>query len=238
MVKVSAVQMAINDKSLDANVQKIRESISLANGSDIICFPETSLTGLMRPQAREVGGLLRIIGNELKSAGMWAVFGGYAQRGEKTFNEVYVLNRIGKLVHTYKKRRLWNEEGITPGRVNRAIDTDFGRIGVITCWDIAFPGDVRRLAKQGAQIILAPAYWFDKPGPNKLDYFGYPEARAHENQVYFVFCDAHSEEETLGRSKILSPVKVLAEARGEEMISADLDLKKLDGWREIYDCWK
>jgi predicted amidohydrolase len=76
--------------------------------------------------------------------------------------------------------------------------------------------------------------------PNKLDYWGYPNARAHENQIYFVFCDASPVGTAgIGRSRILSPVRTRAEAKeAEEIITAKVDLDRLKTMRERYDCSK
>ncbi|MBI4162279.1 MAG: hypothetical protein HY513_01230 [Candidatus Aenigmarchaeota archaeon] len=52
MVRITAVQMRIDDtkgSSLDTNAREICSYMESANGSDIICFPETSLSGLPRP---------------------------------------------------------------------------------------------------------------------------------------------------------------------------------------------
>ena len=241
MVIVSAAQMDIHRTSLDENVKTMVAYMHEApNG--IICFPETSLTDLITPSYSEVQGYIQKIGETAKALKLWTIFGGYAERDGKIFNEVYVLDRNGALVYTYQKRHLWNEKDITPGDSNKTIETDFGKIGVITCWDIAFPAYIRELTAEGAKIIFCPSYWYDKPSMGKADYYGYPYTRAHENQVFFVMCDAHPNKtnnyETLGRSKILSPVVVLAEARSTELISADLNLSLLDSLRQKFDCWR
>ncbi len=212
-----------------------------ARGSDIICFPETSLTGSTRLKYSEVNELVKTIGKESKLFNLWVIFGGYCKRGNKTYNEVYVLDRKGKLVYTYKKRHLWNtEKRVDVGRKNRAVRTDFGKIGVINCWDIAFPDSARKLAKRGAQIIFCPSYWYwqkDSQKELRKNYYGLVNARAFENQVYFVMCDAFSPE-TSGTTRICSPVREISRSKGEKLITAEISLNKLKSLRKRYDCWK
>ncbi|MBI4020285.1 MAG: carbon-nitrogen hydrolase family protein [Candidatus Aenigmarchaeota archaeon] len=241
MFRVSAVQMAIDDKQPGRNLHKILQYMEAAkeNGSYIACFPETSLSGLARPAIKEVVDMLSLIEKKAHSLGMYTIVGSYCEKEGKVYNELYVIDDLGTWTRTYQKRHLWEaEEGVMPGLdINQPIITPEGSIGIINCWDIAFPEETKSLAREGARVIFCPAYWFDKPRPDNPDYFGYPSARANENQVYLVFCDAFSKE-TVGRSKIVSPVKVLAEAREEELISADVDFDELETLRQKYNCWK
>ncbi|MBI4162280.1 MAG: hypothetical protein HY513_01235 [Candidatus Aenigmarchaeota archaeon] len=69
------------------------------------------------------------------------------------------------------------------------------------------------------------------------EYYGLPTARAFENQAFFVMCDAESTE-TVGQSRILSPVSELARIGKEGTISVDVDLQNLEELRRRYDCWK
>ena len=56
-------------------------------------------------------------------------------------------------------------------------DTDFGRVGMMICWDLSYPEVARRLAAQGAEVILMPIW-----GGQEL----LARARAQENQLYLV----------------------------------------------------
>lgn len=234
MVKVSLAQIPQSDFP-EQNVERILRYMDLARGSDIVCFPETSLTGANKLAYLDVQKAA--IARKARELGLWCVYGAYARSGDGTFNEAYVLDRDGVLRHTYRKKHLWFEGGVTPGDSNDVIETDFSKIGIVICWDIAFPEETRTLARNGAEIVFCPSYWFEKYGTARVIEI-LPQARAFENQVYFALCDAYTDE-TAARSRICSPLRVLAEADiREELISAKLDLGELRGLRETFDCWK
>jgi predicted amidohydrolase len=56
-------------------------------------------------------------------------------------------------------------------------DTDFGRVGLMICWDSSYPEVARALAARGAEVILMPI----AGGVEAL-----VQARAIENQVHVV----------------------------------------------------
>jgi predicted amidohydrolase len=56
-------------------------------------------------------------------------------------------------------------------------DTDFGRIGIMICWDVQYPDPARALALRGAEVILMPIW----DGDRLL-----AKARAIENHLFLV----------------------------------------------------
>jgi predicted amidohydrolase len=205
--------------------------------ADIICFPETALTGECK---ESLDDFHLAIANKAKERGIWCIYGAYVRRGRNVHNEAFVVNRSGQVISSYQKKHLWSvEEGVTAGnRINTPVSTEFGLIGLIICWDIAFPEEVRRLAQQGARIVFCPAYWYGRQYRTTQMIEMLPRVRAFENQIYFVLCDAYTAE-TAARSRICSPLKVLAEARvAEEIITATVDMAELEKFRKIFDCWK
>ena len=69
------------------------------------------------------------------------------------------------------------EGGITPGSETPVFETDFGRVGLMICWDSSYAEVARALAARGAEVILMPI----AGGVEAL-----VQARAIENQVYLV----------------------------------------------------
>ena len=59
----------------------------------------------------------------------------------------------------------------------RLVTTEFGKVGLMICWDVQFSDPARALALRGAEILLVPI-WGGNPALGK--------ARAIENQVFLV----------------------------------------------------
>ena len=102
--------------------------------------------------------------------------------GHAVYNTAVLIDRSGKVAGKYRKIYLPREEieaGVTPGNSYPVFDTDFGRIGMMICWDMQYADPARALALRGAEIIFVPIW-----GGNTT----LTKARAIENQVHVVSC--------------------------------------------------
>ena len=103
----------------------------------------------------------------------------------RLLNVAHVFLRDGsvheqpKLHPTPGERYWWQIEG---GDYLRAIETDSGTIGVLTCYDSEFPELARHLVDQGADILFVPYSTETREGHLRVRYSCH--ARAIENQVY------------------------------------------------------
>jgi predicted amidohydrolase len=82
------------------------------------------------------------------------------RRGDLVYNSAPLFDRRGKLVGIYDKFMLYDPElddGTTPGRRLPVFLTDFGRVGIMTCYDSWHPEVARLLAYKGAELILFPS---------------------------------------------------------------------------------
>lgn len=131
----------------------------------------------------------------------------------------FIAASTGDILSTYQKKNLWYlERGIlTAGRKSphKAFDVPlFGsgtiRVGILICWDLAFPEAFRELVADGAQLIVIPAYWhLTKINPKILALNLKSEvafldsvtvARAYENTCAVAFCNA------FGESQVAMPI--------------------------------
>ena len=120
------------------------------------------------------------LGAKARQHKMYIVAGVYERDGEVLYNTAVLVDRQGNVAGKYRKVYLPREEiegGLTPGNSYPVFETDFGRIGMMICWDSQYADPARALAAQGAEIIFLPIWG----GYSKL-----MQARALENHVYLV----------------------------------------------------
>ena len=78
-------------------------------------------------------------------------------------NACYFIDKSGEVLHRYRKKNLWHPERPhldsdveTP---HGAFDTPWGKVGMLICWDVAFPEAFRALVHEGARLVICPTYW-------------------------------------------------------------------------------
>lgn len=104
---------------------------------------------------------------------------------DELFNVAYLCRRDGtqeaqyKLHPTPHEKRAWIMQG---GDELKVFDTDFGKIGVLICYDVEFPELARLQSEEGMQILFVP-FWTDtKNGYLRVRCCAH--ARAIENECY------------------------------------------------------
>ncbi|PQE22002.1 carbon-nitrogen hydrolase protein [Rutstroemia sp. NJR-2017a BBW] len=77
-------------------------------------------------------------------------------KGHKLLNVAYFIDNTGEIVGKYIKKNLWGPERnhlTSSGRdTHEVFDTPIGRVGMLICWDLAFPEAFRELIYQGAKL--------------------------------------------------------------------------------------
>jgi predicted amidohydrolase len=188
MVKLATVHhRPRNSKSSAENLKAFGELVDKAGAqkADIVCLPEgTTIVGTQLDYVSGSepvpGPTTKYLGEVAKRNNLYIVAGLLEREGEIVYNTSVLIDRQGKLVGKYRKVSLPREEidgGVTPGDSFPVFDTDFGRVGMMICWDVTFPEPARELARQGAEVILLPIWGGD---------ITLAKARAIENQIYLV----------------------------------------------------
>ena len=99
----------------------------------------------------------------------------------KKYNRGVLYDRSGKLTGVYDKIHPYspevNWEGITPGTKTDIIETDFGKVAMIICYDSWFTDVTQLFALKGADVILFPVAGY---------YRSLITARCADNRVRFV----------------------------------------------------
>lgn len=173
---------------------------------------------------------------------------------EKLLNVTYFIDNTGEIRGRYEKRNLWIPErqfvdrGATDsGHV--AFDTPLGKVGLLICWDLAFPEAFRELVMQGAKMVIVPAYWkLDDAGEVGRRWNAESErvfvdaavvSRAFENTAAVVFCNVGGREEEgyAGASQVAVPFLGCVgrvEGSGEGMSVVEVDMGVLDEAEGVY----
>lgn len=79
-------------------------------------------------------------------------------------NVAYFIDNKGDILGKYVKKNLWGpterKHLRSSGREEHvAFDTPLGKVGLLICWDLAFPEAFRELIAQGARMIIMPIFW-------------------------------------------------------------------------------
>jgi predicted amidohydrolase len=99
------------------------------------------------------------------------------KQGDLVFNSCPLWDRQGKLVGIYNKNMLYDPEldnGTSGGAELPVFRADFGKVGIMTCYDSWHPEVARLLGYKGAELILFPSAGY---------YMQLMHARAADNGV-------------------------------------------------------
>ncbi|MDH4609963.1 nitrilase family protein [Pseudomonas sp. BN102] len=247
-IQVACCQLAPKIGDLAHNRRLVERAVRAAalQGARVVVLPELVQSGYLFHDLGEAlassestdGPTLRLwqaLARELDIV----VVGGFCERldEQRVANSAALVDRDG-LRAIYRKVHLWDGEnalftaGTEPPPV---VDTAFGRIAVIVCYDLEFPEWVRLPALAGAELLCAPVNWPDGPRPP----FERPaevvrvQANAAVNRMFIAACDRHGLERGVNwvqGSVIVDPdgypLAGPADMGGEQLLMARLNLNE------------
>ena len=172
--RVGLVQMRMGadpEANFASAVAHIRDAAR--QGANIVCLPELFQTqyfcqredthlfdlaeAIPGPSTARIGELARKLGVsiiaslfERRAAGLY-------------HNTAVTLNADGAIAGVYRKMHIpddplyYEKFYFTPGDLGfHAVDTAFGRVGTLVCWDQWFPEAARLTALEGAEVLFYP----------------------------------------------------------------------------------
>ena len=224
---------------LAANFSKASEYIkeAAAAGASLAVLPEYHLTGWVPSdpsfftQASQWQTYLEKYQKLASSLRINIVPGTIVQsassQAENTTNTVLTnvstfISYTGEILGSYTKKNLWHPErphltATDKQEEHTIIETPLGPVGLLVCWDLAFPEAFRSLIRQGAKIIVIPTFWMNtdcsdeglarNPDAEALFLRTTLIARAFENTCCVIFVNAagNKEEGALGLSQVAMP---------------------------------
>jgi len=246
MLRMAAVAAPF-DRDLEAGFQRIAMLIGDAReqGVRLLALPEACLGGYL---ADLEGGAdsppaLRIDGPEIARlaalAGDMVVCAGFCEdAGGRRYNSVVCVNGDGVLGrHRKVHQPLREDSSYAAGDGFVAFDTPVGRLGMLICYDKAFPESARSLALDGAQIVVCVSAWpGSRTNPSadlaedrwtrRFDLFD--RVRALENQVVWLSANQSG---SFGSLRFVASAKVVdpgGEVLATTGVSAGMAVAELD----------
>ena len=183
-MRVALVQMAVTDQEDESErFQKaelaLEEIEKSRKGPDLILFPELWGCGFQNFSGYK-GSARELCGTTWQFMSRWAnrlhcyIHGGSfveKQRQETDdvdyyFNTSVLFDREGRETGVYRKIHLFGFESmeqklLTRGKEIVIADTEFGRVGMTTCYDLRFPEQFRQETEAEAvpAVFLVTAAW-------------------------------------------------------------------------------
>ncbi len=146
-----------------AHLAQMAERLA-SEGAELLCLPELAVlhgTGLTYQQGAEPipGPTTHILGRVAAAHRVWIVGHVIARRGHALYNTAVLIDREGRIAATFDKLHPTTselEEGVVPGAGPVVASTDFGRVGLLICYDLHFPESSRLTTLHGAEILCGP----------------------------------------------------------------------------------
>ncbi len=245
-------QSVISPAAPAVNMARLRAALdhSPPRPGTLLVLPELWATGFVYPQLAELGRqtpwILEQL-SELAALHNLVIAGTLVERVEEErrpllYNTLFFSDGNG-LAGQIRKQHLfahWHEDDwLSPGDSPRPVNTPFGPIGGLVCYDLRFPELARVQSQQGASLLVVSAQW---PLTRIDQWRTLLQARAIENQTFVIAgngCGASNDgkDPTLGgHSMIIDPSgAILAEAgEGEQLRTISLDLPSQQLLREKF----
>lgn len=223
-------------------------------GADLILLPEMYMafvspdSGISYADIAESldGPFVSGLAAKAKAMGIYVVCGMY-QKAEndpkRAFNTTIMLNRQGELVFHYQKTHLYDafsyQESLNIIQSNNPlvpVETEFGKIGILVCYELRFPEVARKLTLAGADVLLVPTAWVS--GPLKEEHYqSLVKARALENTIPVCACD-QTGNLFIGRSLVCDAFGVTVASAGydETVFFADISIEHTHETRQKLPC--
>jgi len=244
------VQMPCEEGNREINFKRARallEEHKPGKGVQFILLPELFAMGFrhedyLREGSGVPGPTTDFILSVAKEHKAYTIGTGIEKTGSKFYNTLVMARPNGELHGTYSKIHPFQEErNVFQGGETLAMFECSGiKVGVEICYDIRFPEVTRRLALEGAEIVLIPAAF---PDPRSEHWNTLVRARAIENQLFVAATNrigfGFDGKTYFGHSQTVDPWGVVLNRRNteERIITTQSDTTMIESVRSQITCY-
>ena len=237
MIRIFALQMQTAGTDVAANLARIEKAAhqAAAAGASLLVTPELGVTSygggrdILDLAEPADGPTINRLSEVARTAGI-AIVAGFAERsGESIYNSAAYTDGVNT-PSVYRKSHLYGEyeRGLfSPETPKTCLFSHRGmRLGMLICYDVEFPENVRRLALAGVDMILVPTATPKGSSGTFIAKKMIP-VRAFENQIFIAYVNNIGRDgafDYAGQSVVAAPDgSVLASAGlSEEMLTVDI----------------
>lgn len=170
LVRLAALKTVPVGGSIENNLAALEKTLKAACEAveklDLVLCSECFSDGGVKKTIEEVseaipGGPTFILLSRYAKKYHTYVVGNVHEKSEQGLyhNTAFIIDRNGQLLGRYRKVHLTMGEaarGVIPGDDFPVFDLDFGRVGIVICWDNWFVESARQLRINGAELLLFP----------------------------------------------------------------------------------
>lgn len=248
-MRLALVQMP-NYGSRETNLYKSLRAVEAAakQGADLVLFPEVQLTEFfpqypgqdVRKYAVTIEGeTVKEFCNVCRENKISAVPNLYLLENGRAYDASILIDKNGeikgtqKMVHVAQAEQFYEQDYYTPSDEGfRIFDTEFGKIGIVVCFDRHYPESIRTEVLLGADLILIPTV-NTKTEPS-LIFEWELRVQAFQNSVIVAMCNRVGTEGNMcfsGESIVVDAKgEVLAKANDtEQILYVDIDMR--EAWK-------
>ena len=263
-MKLALAQLGIEAAAVEENRRRAEDAIATAaaKGADLVALPEIFNVGYFAFDVYERlaepldGETLTRIADAAAEHGIGVVAGSIVEDLAATEtaqtpaesgleNTTVFFDREGRRQGVYRKRHLFGYDSaeaelLVPGERDTVVEFEGFSVGITTCYDLRFPEQFRRLAEQGATLIVVPSAW---PYPRVEHWETLSRARAIENLQYVATVNGSGEFDDatlLGRSTVYDPWGTTLASSDDQpgLVTAEIDPGVVGGVREEFPAWR
>ena len=229
-VRVAPVQMKTVGLTVEEQLSNVAAVLERAGEvrADIVILGEAIYGkglgfSLEKRAENEFGEMATLVREMARKHRMYVVYNTVEKEYDSFYNTSYLFGRSGEVVGKYRKTHLpvtELEEGLSPGVGYPVFELDFGRVGILICYDQFFPRTAEALAMAGAELICVSSI-------GDMSHCAF--ARAMENGVYLAVSGANNENpHGFGATRVLDPLGRILADTDEELALAlcEIDLSR------------